>query len=96
MNIRIIVAGLLLVSNVYAMDVEPVITHNVTVISNPTQGQCKSSWNGQVAAGQQTTYSGAGDQTGITSPGILSCSHCAVDQNSGGCVCKTCYSNYSS
>jgi hypothetical protein len=81
---------------VFADDVEPVINYNVSVIKNATPAQCTASWDGDISADQEVTTDGDGMQTSTTSPGVMSCTGCAIEQKSGDCVCKTCYSNYSS
>jgi len=71
---------------------EPIVTRNVHVIRNATASQCPSSYNGRGSDEISTTVSGAGQNNNIATPGLLSCTGCAVDNTSGDCVCKTCYS----
>lgn len=79
-------------TSIFADDVEPIIKNNVTVIKGATADQCPSSYKTEGGLDQETVEDGAGMQTDTTSPGVTSCSDCAI-QN-GDCVCKTCYTNF--
>ena len=69
---------------------EPIVTNNVHVFPNATPTQCTADWNGdsQPIEDEFATGSGGGN---IITPGMLSCTGCAIDTSSGDCVCKTCY-----
>lgn len=82
-------------NSVFADDVEPMVNYNVTVKKNVTPEQCPADWNGDAGSDQEIAYNGGGTETDTTSPGVMSCTGCAVDQNKN-CVCKTCYTNYDS
>lgn len=78
----------------FAEDVEPVISTNVHVVSGATPEQCPASWSGDIGEDQQVGFSGAGEETSNTSPGVRSCTGCAIDNKSGDCVCAKCYDYY--
>lgn len=76
----------------FADAVEPVIQKNVTVMSGVTADQCPSSYKSSGGVDQETDVDGAGMQTEITSPGVMSCDNCTFQD--GNCVCGTCYTNF--
>jgi hypothetical protein len=71
--------------------VSPVIQHNVSILQNATPAQCRAAQQGRAAPTDVESYSGFGEYTGLSSPGMRSCSGCAVNSQSEDCVCKTCY-----
>ena len=89
---------LLLIGSVaaFAASVEPVINYDVHVVQDAKPDQCPASWEGTIGEDQEVRYSGAGQETGITSPGVNSCTDCAIDKASGDCVCGTCYEHFDS
>lgn len=70
----------------------PDITHNVVVMTGSTPSQCTSSMRGNAAPASDIDISRFGSND-VEGPGVQSCTGCAINQ-SGNCVCKTCYSYY--
>jgi len=68
----------------------PIVTRNVHVVPHATPSQCPSSVESRSSPVGQTDLSRFGSGT-VESPGILSCTGCAIDNASGDCVCSTCY-----
>lgn len=83
-----------LCNSILADDVTPpVINYNVHVIKNTNPSQCPSSWNGSISPETITNESQYGTSYG-TAIGVQSCTGCAFDNQSGDCVCNTCYGYY--
>lgn len=71
----------------------PVISRNVTVITNVNSNQCPVAWRGKSGQENITRY-GAGADYNMSGPVIRSCTGCrpVINQsNSTDCVCRTCY-----
>jgi hypothetical protein len=90
-SILIILTQLLLFISPISNAVPPVINKNVHVIQNATTAQCPTSIRGKVGEANVITYSGIGEQDDESAPGVRSCTGCAIDSQSGDCVCETCY-----
>lgn len=69
----------------------PMIQNNVHVLQNATPSTCQAAASGRAGPADMVGYSGGGEFSGTTGPGVRSCTGCAVDNNSGDCVCKICY-----
>ena len=65
------------------------VQNNVIILHDATAATCKAAANGQSGPSDDTSYSGAGEFTGTTGPGIRSCSGCAVNA-ANDCVCSSC------
>lgn len=94
--LQVILISLMLIVNVaYAQGGdEPLISKNVTVIPKGGSGQCTPSWKGRTYPEAETVLSGAGETQAQTGAMLRSCTDCAVDSQSGDCVCGTCYDYY--
>lgn len=69
----------------------PLVRKDVHVLKNATDDQCQAAANGRAGPQDMVGYSGAGEFTGTTGPGVRSCTNCAVDYRTQDCVCKLCY-----
>ncbi len=81
-------------STAFAFAVPPVIQHNVLIIHDASPNQCPSSMQGDMTAEVDNVASAFGGDDELTSPGVQSCTGCAIDQQSGNCVCSTCYKHF--
>ena len=68
----------------------PIEQNNVTVLQNATPVSCQAAQNGRADPAEVVNYSGAGQGGAVSSPGIRSCTGCAVDSKAN-CVCSQCY-----
>src|SRR5690242_18775653 len=90
--IALILTGILLnmmSTTVFALP--PIIRYNVLLLQNATSAQCDAAKNGRAQQEEAQSYSVAGNYSGLTGPGIRSCTRCTVRYPSHDCVCSTCY-----
>ncbi len=88
----LIIIALIGFSSVFSA-VEPAISYNVHVIQNASPGQCQPSMRNDTGPGDTQNNTRFG-QLDTSNPGVRSCTGCAIDSQSGDCVCRTCYTHY--
>lgn len=95
-HLRLALTVFLLLSSTatFAYVVAPVINYNVHVLKNATPAQCTSSMESEIGAEITQVDSAYGNNDELTSPGVQSCTDCAIDSQSKDCVCGTCYQHF--
>ncbi len=68
----------------------PVEQNNVTVLQNANPTSCQAASSGRADPAEVVNYSSLGQGGAVSSPGVRSCTGCAVD-NQSNCVCAKCY-----
>lgn len=91
LGLLVVLVSVLVSFAVYAEDFTPPIEqNNVTVLQNANPASCQAAANGEADPAEVVNYSTVGQSGGISSPGIRSCTGCAVDSKAN-CVCNQCY-----